>query len=389
LPTMLGQSAVTSRLFFEGTISVGDISLVTDAREKQRIGIFGTDLSYAGSYGRVTSESIGRDINPLGRGAGQALIAGSINIGSISTVIPFAVIACQAGNSINNPTDSGSHKCRTCCNYPTALCPTNMNTTCDCDVLNETFYVRRCCGSNADLDFASCVERNCEYYECLPEKCTSPNEPHFNCPMVYDKVQMRRDCACDQNSEIFEGMDAKKAVVACMPNFTIGKSCGEADWWRVYTYRFLIQDALRNLLYCQGKSCLPRDIFECALNLCNGTLSIVFECDTGCHAKSAGFYKQSDRSITICWSNLLSIGETLGQITSHIIHEMIHYCDDYVKRLGHHKLQFDLCAAGKSENSLDDGFAVACTSACFGSSSGYTMPNTYMTDCCKCRVCSQ
>jgi hypothetical protein len=60
-----GSVQVSSRLFFDGTVAGGgtanDLSRLTDAREKGRIGIFGSALSYAGAYGRVTSESLGRD----------------------------------------------------------------------------------------------------------------------------------------------------------------------------------------------------------------------------------------------------------------------------------------------------------------------------------------
>jgi hypothetical protein len=67
------QTAVESRFFFTGTVAPTDMSRATDKREKDRLGVFGTSNSYAGSYGRVTSEPIGRDLNPLGRGSGQAL----------------------------------------------------------------------------------------------------------------------------------------------------------------------------------------------------------------------------------------------------------------------------------------------------------------------------
>ena len=102
LQTVLGQSAVTSRLFFEGALSSTDMSRVTDAREKQRIGLFGTGSSYAGSYGRVTSESIGRDINPLGRGMGQALVAGALNLGMFLPRLPMRTPCRSTGNSVNN-----------------------------------------------------------------------------------------------------------------------------------------------------------------------------------------------------------------------------------------------------------------------------------------------
>ncbi len=73
----------------KGTVAQTDMSRATDSREKDRIGIFGTDLSYAGSYGRVTSESIGRDLNPLGRGDGAAYVAGAINLSNINPAEPM------------------------------------------------------------------------------------------------------------------------------------------------------------------------------------------------------------------------------------------------------------------------------------------------------------
>jgi len=52
------------------TLGATDMSRASDSREAQRMGIFGTSNSYGGSYGRVTNEALGRDINPLGRGGG-------------------------------------------------------------------------------------------------------------------------------------------------------------------------------------------------------------------------------------------------------------------------------------------------------------------------------
>ena len=96
------QPDVESRLFFEGTVTATDMSRATDKREKDRLGIFGTGNSYAGSYGRVTSESLGRDLNPLGRGSGQAFVAGALNLGRISPRLAVSVAAAGSGNSINN-----------------------------------------------------------------------------------------------------------------------------------------------------------------------------------------------------------------------------------------------------------------------------------------------
>ena len=53
------------------------INRATDAREKGRIGITGTGFSYSGASGRVTSETLGRDLNPLGRGDGREEAGGA------------------------------------------------------------------------------------------------------------------------------------------------------------------------------------------------------------------------------------------------------------------------------------------------------------------------
>ena len=91
-----------SRLDFDGTVAPTDLSRATDAREKGRIGIFGSQLSYAGSSGRVTSEPLGRDLNPLGRGDGGAYVAGAVNLGVIAPRLPGSRATGGTGNSVNN-----------------------------------------------------------------------------------------------------------------------------------------------------------------------------------------------------------------------------------------------------------------------------------------------
>ena len=99
------QNQVESRLFFTGTTGMSgglDLSRCTDAREKERLGIFGTAESYAGSYGRVTSESIGRDLNPLGRGDGMAYVGGDLNLLQIAPPYPQGITRIGFGSSVNN-----------------------------------------------------------------------------------------------------------------------------------------------------------------------------------------------------------------------------------------------------------------------------------------------
>ena len=97
----INQVVVESRLDYSGTVSA-TVDRGTDAREKGRIGIFGTMLSYAGSYGRVTSEALGRDINPLGRGDGMAYVAGWLRLGRLAPLLINTYSPVGQGNSVNN-----------------------------------------------------------------------------------------------------------------------------------------------------------------------------------------------------------------------------------------------------------------------------------------------
>jgi hypothetical protein len=97
-----GTVQAESRLFFDGTVAPTDMSRATDAREKGRIGILGSGLSYVGLAGRVTSETIGRDLNPLGRGDGNAYTGGQLNLGKIAPRLPLNVARTGTGNSVNN-----------------------------------------------------------------------------------------------------------------------------------------------------------------------------------------------------------------------------------------------------------------------------------------------
>jgi hypothetical protein len=82
------------------------MSRVTDQREAGRMGIHGTSLSRGGSDPRVTSEAIGRDINPLGRGNGMALVGGMLNLGRIAPMLAGAKPRGGAqGSSVNNKVD--------------------------------------------------------------------------------------------------------------------------------------------------------------------------------------------------------------------------------------------------------------------------------------------
>ncbi|UNM08208.1 MAG: RHS repeat protein [Planctomycetales bacterium] len=102
-PQTAQMASIESRLFFEGTVTATDMDRATDTREKGRLGITGSAQSYGGSNGRVTSEAIGRDINPLGRGNGSALVGGMMNMGMLAPSLPGGRGEVNQGNSVNNP----------------------------------------------------------------------------------------------------------------------------------------------------------------------------------------------------------------------------------------------------------------------------------------------
>ena len=102
-PQTAQMANMESRLFFEGTVTATDMDRASDTREKGRIGITGSAQAYGGSNGRVTSEAIGRDINPLGRGGGAALVGGMMSIGKLAPRLPGSSGGVNQGNSVNNP----------------------------------------------------------------------------------------------------------------------------------------------------------------------------------------------------------------------------------------------------------------------------------------------
>ena len=102
---------LNSRFDFDGTVTATDLDRATDAREKGRIGIFGSALSYAGSSGRVTSEPLGRDVNPFGRGSGAALVGGAMNLGQLFPALPASQAKSGTGDSINNCGQCGGGGC--------------------------------------------------------------------------------------------------------------------------------------------------------------------------------------------------------------------------------------------------------------------------------------
>ena len=207
---------MSSRLDFDGTVTATDMDRATDAREKGRIGILGSALSYAGSSPRVTSEKIGRDVNPLGRGGGAALVGGQLNLGRIAPRLPQNKAAGGSGSSVNNQGQSGSCPVPECegggkyaykfytsgCffwwlqNWSPELrmdediCACNdrpcIVTRVDCGCsLEEWVEMPECCmcmACTCTLDLGKGNQALCERPECTPEWC----EPPLECLCIKD-----------------------------------------------------------------------------------------------------------------------------------------------------------------------------------------------------------
>jgi hypothetical protein len=176
-PSGMGLVSVESRLEFQGTISGTDESRATDMREKDRMGIFGNTLSYAGSYGRVASESIGRDLNPLGRGDGVAYVGGWEDLGQVAPRLPKAQTNTGQGNSVNNTYISDDeareneeeckrqHKNR---ETEIATLETRINEFCNMSTWEPRKWLIKL--GPKSLNDAYCMGR-LSYYESLYDKC--------------------------------------------------------------------------------------------------------------------------------------------------------------------------------------------------------------------------
>ena len=202
-----GEVQVESRLFYQGTVEGGgtanELSRLTDAREKGRIGILGSALAYAGLAGRVTSESIGRDLNPLGRGDGRAYVAGQLNLGRISPRLPGNIAAVGTGDSINNneqqglggpsgPGGGGSAgtvgcACNPCCNFEKGALPCAHVEREDvdpcaaaCDLCDSA--------SGADCMDATCDCLTCQWHKYNADPC------HFVPP--FQEALCENGCCC-------------------------------------------------------------------------------------------------------------------------------------------------------------------------------------------------
>jgi hypothetical protein len=394
-----GTVTVASRLFYHGTVAGGgsanDLSRLTDAREKGRIGILGSALSYAGLAGRVTSESIGRDLNPLGRGDGRAYVAGALNLGRIAPRLPGNLAATGTGTSVNNcgqrgpgidgPAGGGdggggtevSCGCNRCCNFVVGWR--------SCPVAREDIDP---CAGVCDLcdnaGAADCMDATCACLKCEWDKCRA--DPCCIAPPFEDALCKNGcccpGCSCYGGGGRGGGGGGTMDVNNLEGNTTLAskvtlKNCGKytLDTRNLET---LVNEAVS--MACASLSsctdCLPKEVRECVEGRCSGKGTVVIYCQT-CNNKTAATLSSDctpsgQTNIFLCTGRLIDLNAvrkiTIPQLAHVLAHELLHGCD--CKR-GQHP-QNSSCKLDKSgrdwtnQNEGNEAFAEACANACMG-----------------------
>ena len=425
------QNQVESRLFFTGTTGMSgglDLSRSTDAREKGRLGLFGTAESYAGSYGRVTSESIGRDLNPLGRGDGGAYVGGELNLLRIAPRLPLGLARVGFGNSANNvplppspflPPDlwQGGIGCR-CCRMQIAAILLHPIGDCVCDTFLFEASDLHCCTS-LEKQHHKCEELACDYVRCIKQL-----DDWWICGHLSDFAEAYRICGCDDAGHARPATTAPAFVTPLV----VLRNCG--------TYSGLIlqavNDALKRLIACNNENyCLPADVLDCLRDLAHGTYPITIECATAMtnsycdphnptspggipYAKTepggganacrwvAGrppVWRPGMR-IVLCLDNIQKRGY-ISALWYLLAHEILHMCD--CRRNRHRDYYVLNCSAiwqfqqppspADAKNLQNEGFVESCLVGCGIRYLGLEgkMPENVLggSECCRCRMCAE
>jgi hypothetical protein len=384
---------VESRLMFEGTVSSTDMSLATDAREKQRIGVFGTDLSYAGSYGRVTSESIGRDLNPLGRGAGQALVGGEVALGSLWRQVPKGIAYLGRGNSINN-----NFPCNCCSMTPRACLSHSLGDACECnDLMYE--YQHDCCqprlGSGSS--WQHCQNLHCSILDCMKDrKC---NDPCGEFTLEQYELGRKQCCHSIDNPPSSGSNPYPPMAPLNMADYTplvpgsktgpyVHKNCSKK------LYRYIIEQGWKDLINkISGGTCLCktntdlRNCLQSAISIYANSLFISCDCAaeylSPYAARTRGKFKDGQVIISLCpevWT-AHKIPSSCD-VASELLHELTHACDSNTTSMS-------MSLNSKcGENGLATRCQVDCFSGCQGTNSnkwGNNPNDAYNpSNCCCC-----
>ena len=425
---------VESRFDFDGTVAPTDLDRATDVREKYRMGIFGSALSYAGSGGRVTSEPLGRDLNPLGRGSGYGYVAGALRISVLAPILPGAHPEGGNGNSVNNPGQSCplNPECGSgnrCC------CPSWIGLEGPWRLEQRDVCSLRCNGLEWDEDPARCHQIECQ---CIALGCRNYEMDFLPC-----QEQHYMSCGCNQYGTL---VPATGEAGDCEPGYIIGSGDGSpggggspdacpgcggggSDYYSALStpsvsvdgncrkwFQFFslvkenVKKACNNLLKCK---CLPDDVKACLRKVCTGSLftntGVRIVCDENC-GKGELAYNSNSSSIcgdpepsafiTLCIGSVVPypifINNQLGGFVMNLSqpsirvlgHELLHACD--CKRGNHNNKNCFATNVAEGGNQGDEGWVQACENACFGyDEHGYTYSlfGEYSSWCCLCGNC--
>ena len=439
------QGTTTSRFFFTGTVSATDMSRATDKREKDRIGVFGSSNSYAGSYGRVTSEPIGRDLNPLGRGDGQAYVGGAVSIGRLSAVLPGGRHFQGTGTSVNNEDASDRCDCSECRGLGSQVDKYGLlfdASQCDppgCLAVfcNEGCYmgwisgeVGVCCkdprlpcvgpiaveaNSFGQVGLtAAVISATSSRLHPLTSGCCSSTTPMTTSPTDsrrdFDEYQYYSREECMQSGHCWDccckgGPEGPGPVSGASkpPNVPtdwvlFDSSCDSLNEGQKSGIRAAFVSACGVLADCR----LGSGVGACLSRVCGGppgTVKVYCKaqpCDFDLMTKEvagSGCLGARNVSIYLCLSDKMKSVLNSSAILSALAgHELLHFCDCAVDvRMGRIKHQCEVAEYADEKRSRAEGYAESCMRCCFSTSgkwSGYTFPNRKgQDDCCLCEEC--
>jgi hypothetical protein len=416
--------AVDSRFDFKGTVAPTDLSRATDVREKGRVGIFGSGYSLSGSSPRMTSETIGRDINPLGRGDGMAYVGGSLVLGQIAPALPMRQSTIGTGTSVGNgpsliPPVLPPHLDLGCWfrwrNDYFQCAPFHRPHGCTCPCVlcsvEEWWSNPKLCADQVctcALTDISCI--NCQGddthwgHPCFPYHCLSCNK---YLPCNYGVTDTSQHKALGPNI-IF-------TPVSITGPGQITSSCSDLFYSSTYPnmgnivsdFRTAIRSACEKLLSC---SYLRQGVRQCLYQTCYGTTAqkLHIKC-SAFHGNVATASMNSGHDPSTCMRldknpsitfNVLRLseyktklgGEYSKQLVHLMAHELLHMCD--FKFLEHRENKYSKCSnlpqSGRKHN-VAEGYAESCTNACLnyaGTIAPYQLPISLFSEnvnlCCNC-----
>jgi hypothetical protein len=451
-PQTAQMGSIESRLFFEGTVTATDMDRATDTREKGRVGITGSAQAYAGSYGRVTSEAIGRDINPLGRGSGLLYLGGALFATNYYPRLPKSHTPIGNGNSANNSEqvsnpingDCGGfckqrldYECRL--RWLASIAGKDMS---ECDHGHITRDMNKscpCCEKSCSPDEWKSNPEACECLKCECDNCgCDPCDqlPDYCCPdcgcceypSVYPAQQTGSDeditkyTSSDKISDIGKyRVNIHRGAHSCIKNLIIDAlttACNQIRYSSV-----VIADPTGAGNHAVIHPCVALEHHRFLLRICEDPVAL-FENSTwhvfysnsiyslkksgvvtiwrggiGCSQNASGMEILTNLSF---WSDVQNEGDPgLKQQLKEdraavMIHEMLHFCD--CKYSSHKPSNYMECNADPSlmyMRSMNEGFADSCAKAIAGSwhhYHGYTWtPQTSCYNsswCCVCAQCS-